>query len=152
MAHRGRYSSYLKDKPVRISSKLQFVFEQWSPMKTTCEIMVQKVLPAIRAELSRAMIFEHRCTQQEVADILELSRAAVSQYVSEKHGAEVNFSEETQKEIKKFALVLLSGNLTSQEKTRSMCSICSFVQKSGWLYRNAPEAKVCSICEDMDLK
>ena len=152
MAHRGRYSSYLKDKPVRISSELQFVFGQWSPMKTTCEIMVQKVLPAIRAELSRAMIFEHRCTQQEVADILELSRAAVSQYVSEKRGAEVNFSEETQKEIKKFALVLLSGNLTSQEKTGSMCSICSFVQKSGWLYRNAPEAKVCSICEDMDLK
>ncbi len=121
-------------------------------MKTTCEIMVQKVLPAIRAELSRAMIFEHRYTQQEVADILELSRAAVSQYVSEKRGAEVNFSEETQKEIRKFALVLLNGDLSSQEKTKGMCSICSFVQKSGWLYRNVPEAKVCSICEDMDSK
>jgi uncharacterized protein len=121
-------------------------------MKTTCEIMVQKVLPAIRAELSRLMIFEHRCTQQSVAEILELSRAAVSQYVSEKRGAEVNFSEETQKEIRKFALVLLNGDLSSQEKTSGMCSICSFVQKSGWLYRNAPEAKFCSICEDMDSK
>ena len=73
-------------------------------MKTTCEIMVQKVLPAIRAELSRTMIFEHRCTQQDVADILELSRAAVSQYVSEKRGAEIDFSDETQNEIRKFAL------------------------------------------------
>jgi predicted transcriptional regulator len=121
-------------------------------MKTTCEIMVQKVLPAIRAELSRAMILEHRCTQQEVADILELSRAAVSQYVSEKRGAEINFSEETQKEIRKFASVLLKGDLSSQEKIKGMCSICSFVQKSGWLYRNAPEVSLCSICEDTDLK
>jgi uncharacterized protein len=121
-------------------------------MKTTCEIMVQKVLPAIRAELSRTMIFEYRCTQQDVADILELSRAAVSQYVSEKRGAEVDFSEETQKEIRKFASVLLSRDLSTMEKSKGMCSICSFVQKSGWLYRNAPEAKVCTICEDMDSK
>jgi predicted transcriptional regulator len=123
-----------------------------SPMKTTCEIMVQKVLPAIRAELSRTMIFEHGCTQQDVADTLELSRAAVSQYVSEKRGAEVGFSEETQNEIRKFASVLLSPGLSSQEKAKGMCGICSFVQKSGWLYRNAPEAKACIICQDTDLK
>lgn len=121
-------------------------------MKTTCEIMVQKVLPAIRAEISRAMIFEHGCTQQDVADTLELSRAAVSQYVSEKRGAEVGFSEETQNEIRKFASVLLNQKLSSQEKAKGMCSICSFVQKSGWLYRNAPEARACIICEDMDKK
>lgn len=119
-------------------------------MKTTCEIMVQKVLPAIRAELSRAMIFEHGCTQQDVADILELSRAAVSQYVSEKRGAEVDFSDETQKEIRKFASVLLNGGLSSQEKVKGMCSICSFVQKSGWLYRTAPDAKPCIVCKDMN--
>jgi predicted transcriptional regulator len=121
-------------------------------MKTTCEIMVQKVLPAIRAELSRVMIFEHRCTQQEVADILELSRAAVSQYVSEKRGAEVGFSEETQNEIQKFASVLLNQGLSSQGKAKGMCGICSFVQKSGWLYKNVPEAQACIICEDTDLK
>jgi predicted transcriptional regulator len=119
-------------------------------MKTTCEIMVQKVLPAIRAELSRVMIFEHGCTQQDVADILELSRAAVSQYVSEKRGAEIDFSEETQNEIRKFASVLLNEGLASQEKVKGMCSICCFVQKSGWLYRNAPEAKACVICKDMN--
>lgn len=88
-------------------------------MKTTCEVMVQKVLPAIRAELSRTMIFEYGCTQQDVADILELSRAAVSQYVSEKRGAEVGFSEETQSEIRKFASVLLSRGLSSQEKAKA---------------------------------
>jgi predicted transcriptional regulator len=121
-------------------------------MKTTCEIMVQKVLPAIRADLSRVMISEHGCTQQDVADILELSRAAVSQYVSEKRGAEVDFSDETQKEIRKFALLLLNEGLSSQEKAKGMCGICSFVQKSGWLYKNIPGVKACIICEDMDSK
>jgi predicted transcriptional regulator len=121
-------------------------------MKTTCEIMVQKVLPAIRAEISRSMIFEHGCTQQGVADILELSRAAVSQYVSEKRGAEVDFSEETQNEIRKFALALLKGKFSSQEKAKGMCDICCFVQKSGWLYKNAPEAKACILCKEMNLK
>jgi uncharacterized protein len=121
-------------------------------MKTTCEIMVQKVLPAIRAELSRTMIFDYGCTQQDVADVMELSRAAVSQYVSEKRGAEVGFSEETQNEIRKFASVLLNQGLSSQEKTKGMCGICSFVQKSGWLYKNVPEAQACIICEDTDLK
>jgi predicted transcriptional regulator len=121
-------------------------------MKTTCEVMVQKVLPAIRAELSRVLIFEYKRTQQDVAEILELSRAAVSQYVSEKRGADVDFSEDTQKEIRKFATVLLNNNLSSQEKVKGMCNICRFVQKSGWLYKNAPEASPCNICEDMDLQ
>lgn len=119
-------------------------------MKTTCEVMVQKVLPAIRAELSRVLIFEHGCTQQDVAEILELSRAAVSQYVSEKRGAEIDFSVETQGEIRNFAAVLLNNELSSQEKVQGMCNVCKFVQKSGWLYKNAPGVESCSICGDID--
>ena len=110
-------------------------------MKTTCEIMVQKVLPAIRSELSRAMIFEHGCTQQDLAYILELSRAAVSQYVSEKRGAEVDFSEETQNDIRKFASVLLSGGLSSQEKVKGMCSICCFVRNPAGCTEMLPKPK-----------
>lgn len=68
-------------------------------MKAICEIMVQKILPATRTELSRTMIFEYRCIQQDVVDILELSRAAVSQYVNEMRGAEVNIYEEIQKKF-----------------------------------------------------
>ncbi|MEA1984641.1 MAG: helix-turn-helix domain-containing protein [Euryarchaeota archaeon] len=118
-------------------------------MKTTCEIMVQKVLPSIRAELARIMMCEHGCTQQEVAEVLGLSRAAVSQYVSEKRGAEVAFSEETQDEIGKFASELLRG-LTPQDKVRGMCEVCKYVQRSGWLYKNAPDAGYCILCGDSE--
>lgn len=120
-------------------------------MKTTCEIMVQRVLPAIRAEIARTIISEHGRTQQEAAEVLGLSRAAVSQYLSEKRGAEVDLSEDAQKEIRKFALQLLQG-LGPKEQVEGMCNICKYVQISGWLNKNEPDAGYCILCGDRELK
>lgn len=118
-------------------------------MKTTCEIMSQKVLPAIRAEIARIMIDEYGCTQNDVAETLGLSRAAVSQYRSEKRGADVDFSEDTEKEIKTFSAKLVKG-LSTRDKVAGMCKICKFVQISGWMYKNAPDAGYCFICGDSE--
>ncbi|QLC50869.1 helix-turn-helix domain-containing protein [Methanolobus zinderi] len=114
-------------------------------MKTTCEIMVQRVLPAIRAEIARVIISEHGRSQQEAAEVLGLSRAAVSQYLSEKRGAEVNFSEDTYKEIRNFTFELLAG-MSPKDEVAGMCNICKYVQKSGWLNRNEPDAEQCILC------
>ena len=116
-------------------------------MKTPCEIMVQKVLPAIRAELARVLMVEHNCTQQKVADILGLSRAAVSQYVSEKRGAEIGFSDETKEVISNLAAGLL-GDISTNDKITGMCNACRFVQRSGWLYKNDPTVEYCGVCGD----
>ncbi|WP_406660103.1 helix-turn-helix domain-containing protein [Methanolobus sp. ZRKC3] len=114
-------------------------------VKTTCEIMVQKVLPAIRAEIARIIISEHGRTQQEAAEVLDLSRAAVSQYLSAKRGADVDFSGETRDEIRKFTAELLAG-LSSRDQVQGMCGVCKYVQKSGWLDKNEPDAGFCVIC------
>lgn len=116
-------------------------------MKTTCEIMVQRVLPAIRAELARDMIAEHGKNQQEVAEILELSRAAVSQYLNDKRGADVDFSEDAQQEIRIFAAKLIEG-MGAKEQVAGMCNVCKFVQHSGWLNKNEPDAGYCVLCGD----
>jgi len=109
--------------------------------------MVQRVLPAIRAELARCMICEHGKNQQEVADVLGLSRAAVSQYLNDKRGAEVDFSEEAQQEIKSFAVRLLDG-MKPRDQVAGMCNVCKFVQRSGWLNKNEPDAGYCILCGD----
>lgn len=114
-------------------------------MKTTCEIMVQRVLPAIRAEIARVLIAECRRTQQEAADLLGLSRAAVSQYLNEKRGAEVCLSEDAQREIRTFTSQLLQG-LSPQDQVTGMCTICKYVQMSGWLNKNEPDAGYCVLC------
>lgn len=118
-------------------------------MKTTCEIMVQRVLPAIRAEIARIIISERGRTQQEAAEVLGLSRAAVSQYLSEKRGAEVGLSEDTQEEIRKFTFQLLQG-LSPKEQVAGMCNICKYVQMSGWLNKNEPDAGYCILCGDSE--
>ncbi len=109
--------------------------------------MVQRVLPAIRAELARCMIWEHGKNQQEVAEILELSRAAVSQYLHDKRGAEIDFSEEAHQEIQRFAASLIEG-MSPREQVAGMCNVCKFVQRSGWLNRNEPDAGYCILCGD----
>ncbi len=118
-------------------------------MKTTCEIMVQKVLPAIRAEIARIIISEHGRTQQEAAEVLDLSRAAVSQYLSEKRGADIDFSEETRGEIRAFTAELLEG-LSAKEQVQGMCGVCKYVQRSGWLNKNEPDTGFCVICGDSE--
>ncbi|AEH61692.1 conserved hypothetical protein [Methanosalsum zhilinae DSM 4017] len=119
-------------------------------MKTSCEIMVQKILPAIRVELTRSLIMDYGCNQQRVAEMLGLSRAAVSQYMSEKRGADIGFSEETQKEISKLASRLMEG-ISEKEKVTGMCHVCKFVQKSGWLYKKGVlEEYGCVMCGDSE--
>ncbi len=120
-------------------------------MKTTCEIMVQRVLPAIRAEIARVLIAECRRTQQEAADLLGLSRAAVSQYLSEKRGAEICLSEDAQREIRTFTSQLLHG-LSPQDQVTGMCTICKYVQMSGWLNKNEPDAGYCVLCNVTEKK
>ncbi len=116
-------------------------------MRTTCEIMVQRVLPAIRAEIARCMISEHGKTQQEAADLLELSKAAVSQYLHDKRGADVGFSEDAQYEIRLLAGRLIEG-ISSREQVVGMCNVCKFIQRSGWLDRNASGTDRCILCGD----
>ncbi|MDG6243035.1 MAG: helix-turn-helix domain-containing protein [Methanolobus sp.] len=120
-------------------------------MKTTCEVMVQRILPAIRAELARCMIAVHGKSQQEVAEVLELSRAAVSQYLNDKRGAEIDFSEDAQQEIKRFAASLLEG-MSPKEQVAGMCNVCKFVQRSGWLNKNEPDSGYCILCGDDEPK
>jgi predicted transcriptional regulator len=119
------------------------------PVKTTCEIMVQRVLPAIRAEIARVIISERGRTQQEAAEVLGLSRAAVSQYLSEKRGAEIDFSKDAHEEIRKFTLQLLLG-LSPAEQVTGMCNICKYVQMSGWLNKDEPNAVNCILCGDRE--
>ncbi len=57
------------------------------------EIMVWTILPAIRRELSKVLIDEHKLTQKVVAGLLGVTEAAVSQYKKSKRAKDVTFNE-----------------------------------------------------------
>ncbi len=114
-------------------------------MRPPCEIVVQKVLPAIRAELARIML-EEGLPQQQVAMRLGLSKAAVSQYVSAKRGKEISFSSDTGKKIKELAESLV-GELAPNDAVGSLCAVCKGIQASGWLCReHLQKSDDCTYC------
>lgn len=103
-------------------------------MRPPCEIMVQKVLPAIRAELARTMMQELEMSQQDIAGRLGVSKAAVSQYASSKRGADTDFSDNIKADLRAFASNVAGSDDTTQ-LIDDFCEVCKKIQNSGWLCR-----------------
>ncbi|KCZ70328.1 putative transcriptional regulator [Candidatus Methanoperedens nitroreducens] len=114
-------------------------------MRPPCEIVVQKVLPAIRAELARIML-ESGLPQQEVASRLCLSKAAISQYVSAKRGRYMPFPPDTEEKIKELAKSL-AEDLEVNDAVSSLCAVCRDIQSSGWLCKeHMQKNNQCTYC------
>ena len=72
------------------------------------EVEVWYILPALRKELTKAFVRKGK-KQKEVAMLLNITQAAVSQYVKDKRGAEVDFPPVIQTEIEKSALHIMES-------------------------------------------
>lgn len=67
------------------------------------EIEVWYVLPALRREFAKVLIREHKLSQKRVAELLQITEAAVSQYISGKRAGRVKFDSRVIREIKESA-------------------------------------------------
>ena len=114
-------------------------------MRPPCEIVVQKILPAIRSELARLMLAEG-LPQQEVANRLGVSKAAVSQYLNSKRGQELSFPSNIEDSIKELA-GSLTESMTPNESVKLLCAVCKGIQSSGWLCReHLQKNEACTYC------
>jgi len=96
------------------------------------EIEVWYIIPAIRRELAKSMI-KKGLKQKEVAKILGITEAAVSQYIKQKRAKDVVFTPETMSEIEKSAEAIIKNSsqiisemqklLESAKKSRTLCQI-----------------------------
>src|SRR3989344_1606313 len=119
------------------------------------EIEVRYILPAIRRELSRIFIHEHKLNQKEAAKILGLTEAAVSQYKHSKRAKEVVFSNEIISEIKKSAEKVLAEKNSKQRLIAEMYRISTLANVKQILcdlHRSqSKELSNCNICFDEGL-
>ena len=76
------------------------------------EVEVWYLIPALRKEITKALIKDFGKNQREVSAILGVSEGAVSQYLSSKRGNELKFSKEELGEI---------GRLIELEIENSVC-------------------------------
>ena len=113
------------------------------------EIEVWFIIPAIHRSLAQRFK-EHNLSQKKIAQILEVTEACVSQYLSGIRGTKVTFSDSIQKEIADAADRV---HFDGAEVFREVQKICLIIKDSGLRcelhkqYGKADES--CTICKDL---
>lgn len=115
-----------------------------------CEVVVKQFLPALRAELSRELQ-KKGFNQTEIADVLGITQAAVSKYLSGNYGKDikkVGKREEIRNTVKEIAEEIAENkeiNLMAE-----VCSACKEFRNEGLvceLHWNSGVEKECSLCK-----
>lgn len=113
--------------------------------KTPCEYIVWNVLPIIRKEFAKSMMRNHGLNQKEVAEILELTPSAVSQYLSNKRGAIDITDNQILNEINQSVKNIIQKTNALPTET---CRICTILKTKNLASINEGYCKSCEIsCE-----
>jgi predicted transcriptional regulator len=110
------------------------------------EMEVWYVLPSLRRALAGALVADHKLPQKRVAELLGVTKAAVSQYLSSKRAKGFTFDPTMKREVREAAARIAKGAAASQE----LYTLCSAVRRSGSLCKlhkgMADIDKKCTIC------
>ena len=110
------------------------------------EIEVWYIIPKIRKELASVFVKEYELSYEKAGDILGISKAAVSQYLSNKRANKIKISKDIEKEIKISAKKIIekkSNGLMEIERiiqlmknTKCACDVCKQYNKEVLKYCN----------------
>lgn len=104
------------------------------------EIETWYILPALRREFAEVLCKKYKMRQREIASILNVTEAAISQYKKNKRGVGVKFCGEMKKEIGKSAERVAKKTDSFQMELQK---IFAFMRKEG---------HICDIHKKIDLK
>lgn len=103
------------------------------------EIEVWYIIPAIRKELAKLLTKDHELSYEKTGNILGISKAAVSQYLSNKRANKVKLNSITKKEIKKSAKIISEDHkkgmiemqriLKFMKENHCSCNVCKKYNK-----------------------
>lgn len=96
-------------------------------------VIVKYLLPAIRAKLVKELIEEHNFRSKDAAEILGLTQAAVSQYLSSKRGQQgirlIENSDEAEEVIEEILERIVTGKFHLDEEVDYMCRLCEILKE-----------------------
>ena len=119
------------------------------------EIEVRYILPAIRRELARIFIEDHKLSQKDASKLLGLTEAAFSQYRHSKRAKEVVFSSAVVNEIKVSADRILADNSDKHRLMAEMYRISNLTivrQVLCDIHRSqSKDLEKCRVCFDEEL-
>jgi hypothetical protein len=101
-------------------------------MKLPCEITVWYVVPVIKSELAKEL-HERGMTQKKIAEVIDVTQAAVSQYLSKKRGSGLKLTPEMHREVRLFADKVVNDKIPKDGLKKLICIECNIARKSGLL-------------------
>jgi hypothetical protein len=116
-------------------------------LKMPQEIEVWYIIPAIRRELAKVLIKNHNLNQKQVAELLGITEAAISQYVKSKRAKEVIFDRNVLKEVKNSANKIVKNNNLVMNEMYRLCKLFK-VKKivCGIHKKNNKKYDKCNVC------
>jgi predicted transcriptional regulator len=103
-------------------------------MKIFCEIMLTQILPAIKAIAAREMLKKYHMTQLEIAKVLGVTQAAISQYKNKIRGRQKSLI--SNKKIKSIGIKVASDAFNNNIKLyERICDICKEIRKEDFIGR-----------------
>jgi predicted transcriptional regulator len=103
------------------------------------EIEVWYIIPALRKEIAGILVKKHKLSFEKAGEILGISKAAVSQYLSNKRATKIKLNEEIKKKVeiaakkmlkdKRSAVFEIENLLKEMKKNKEYCEICKKYNK-----------------------
>ena len=119
-------------------------------MRPPCEIMVNQLLPALRALISYHLAEDYGFTQIQIAKVLGITQASVSRGLKQLGRFESYFSPGVKKAAKEFAETLAQERQSLDENIKQLCVFCQNQKIGGLLCRlhrsENPELETCELC------
>lgn len=84
-----------------------------------CDSLARKYLPGIRAEMVYRLVNDRGMSQSDAAKRLGVTRAAISQYMSKKRGADIQLCSEIDALIDRWALAV-----AGEDDQITLCDVC----------------------------
>ena len=117
------------------------------------EIEVWYIIPAIRKELAKHLTRKYKLSYEKAGMALGVSKAAISQYLSNKRANKIRLTSEIKKEIVKSAKIIsdnpklglaeMEKNLRIMKDTKYSCEVCKKYNRDVLNYCGTDEVRVC---------
>ena len=125
-------------------------------MRPPCEIVVNTILPNVRAELVKVLIEDYGLRQVDVATLLDITQASVSQYRTLIRGRDELLLEifpEIEEYTKEAAKCIMEqGNITEDaEPWNCICEMCEKIlynPKFSEYRLTSSQMKKCRVCTE----
>ncbi|MDQ1280979.1 MAG: uncharacterized protein QG670_2242 [Thermoproteota archaeon] len=101
-------------------------------MTIPCELAVKSIIPAFRALVAKELVESYQLKQENVAGLLGITQAAVSQYTRSVRGRALNLDdiEEIGRIVKELAVALTMNTLTLKQINQRYCEVCRIAREA----------------------